>query len=122
MQRFEFQPCHRLLTKQDFSRVFDVCSLRVGRGSILLLALPNKLPHPRLGLVVRKKFIASAAGRNQFKRIARERFRLSQHGLPALDIVVLNRSGSDSLNKDQLHNLFANALDALAKKANETNV
>lgn len=122
MRHFGFQPSYRLLTKQDFSRVFDHCSLRVGRGPILLLALPNELPHSRLGLVVRKKFIASAVGRNQFKRIARERFRLAQHSLPALDVVVLNRSGSNSLDNDQLQKLFAGALDALAKKAGQTDV
>ena len=117
MQRFFFQPKHRLLTKQDFSQVFDHCSVRIGRGPILLLALPNKLNHPRIGLVCRKKFIKSAVGRNRFKRVARECFRLSQHGLPPLDIVVLNRSGSDTINNDQLQKLFVDAFDGLAKKA-----
>ena len=117
--RHFFQPKHRLLTKQEFSRVFDHCSLRVGKGPVLLLALPNELNHPRLGLVVRKKFIKSAAGRNQFKRVARERFRLSQHSLPALDIVVLNRSGSDTVNNDQLHKLFATAFETLTKKSDK---
>jgi len=117
VQRFFFQPRHRLLTKRDFGQVFGHCSVRVGRGSILLLALPNELNHPRIGLVCRKKFIKSAAGRNQFKRIARERFRLSQHDLPPFDIVILNRSGSDALNNDQLQKLFATAFDGLAKKA-----
>ena len=84
-----------------------------------MLAIPNQLDHPRLGLVVRKKFIKKAVNRNQFKRIVRERFRLSQHDLPAIDIVVMNRAGSDRLPRPQLHQLVAKTLHALAKQASK---
>lgn len=116
-RRLLFRPHHRLLTKTDFSNVFDNCSIRLGRGPVLLLATPNERQHPRLGLVTRKKFIKSAVTRNRFKRIARENFRLAQHSLPPLDIVVLNRSGSDNLSNRDLHRLFAKVFNALAEKA-----
>lgn len=115
--RLLFRPHHRLLTKSDFSNVFDNCQTRLGRGPVLLLAVPNKMQHPRMGLVTRKKFIKSAVARNRFKRIARERFRISQHNLPSLDIVIMNRSGSDSLTNSELHRLFAKVFNALAQKA-----
>jgi len=85
-----------------------------------MLALPNQLKHPRLGLVVRKKFIKKAVDRNQFKRIVRETFRLHQHDLPDIDIVVMNRAGSDRLPAPQLNQLVVKTFYALAKQANKT--
>lgn len=118
-RRFYFRREQRLLTKKAFSHVFDNCSIRVGRGPILILATTNELDHARLGLVVRKKFIHSAVGRNSFKRIARECFRLQQHELGSMDIVVLNRSGSDTLTNPQLSKQFTKAFHALSKKFSE---
>ena len=52
-----------------------------------LIARPNALGVARLGIVVGKRVIKRAVGRNRAKRIIRESFRLTA-GLPAMDIVV----------------------------------
>jgi ribonuclease P protein component len=61
------------------------------RGSILtVVAVPNGLEHPRLGLSVGKKIWKSAVRRNRVRRIFREAFRLSQAELPVgFDLVLI---------------------------------
>ena len=49
---------------------------------------PNGLSHPRLGLAVAVKTAGSGVARNRLRRLVRESFRLVQHDLPAIDVVV----------------------------------
>ena len=49
---------------------------------------PNGLSHPRLGLAVAVKTAGSGVARNRLRRLVRESFRLAQHQLPAVDVVV----------------------------------
>lgn len=46
------------------------------------------MQHARLGLIVGKKAVARASARNRIKRVIRERFRIAQSELPAVDMVV----------------------------------
>lgn len=117
MQRFSFRPKHRLLNKKDFSQVFDKVDYRVGKGPILILARKNNLDHPRLGLVVRKKFLKLAVDRNRLKRLSREIFRLKQHRIANLDIVVMNRSGCEDKTSKQLNQYIESAFDGLPTKS-----
>lgn len=114
--RYLFRPKHRLLNKQDYSQVFDQVDLRIGRGPILILARKNNLQHPRIGLVIRKKFLKKAVDRNRLKRLAREHFRLQQHELANFDIVLMNRSGSENKSRTELNHYIEKAFRALPKK------
>jgi ribonuclease P protein component len=60
---------------------------------------PNGLQHHRLGLVVQKRFW-NAVKRNRIKRLLREWFRLYKHQitLPGIDIVVIPKPGSETLD------------------------
>lgn len=82
----------------------------------MLLARRNNLDHPRLGLVIRKKFLRLAVDRNQLKRLARERFRLNQHEIANLDIVLMNRSGCEGKSKAQLSGCIERAFQKLPEK------
>lgn len=53
-----------------------------------VLAKPNNLAHPRLGIVIGRKIARRAVDRNYVKRVAREFFRLHRHELVGLDTVV----------------------------------
>lgn len=85
---------------------------------MLILATPNELGWPRLGLVIGKKNIRLAVQRNRAKRLIRESFRLRQQAIPALDIVVLARRGLDKQNNSQLHAELNTLWDKLLKRAN----
>jgi ribonuclease P protein component len=71
----------------EFSSVFRFRCVRAALG-LDLLAAPNGLDYPRLGLIVPKKIIATAVGRNRVKRLIRESFRLHQTELVGLDVVA----------------------------------
>ena len=58
-----------------------------------VLAIPNQLQHPRLGLAISRKVANKAVSRNRIKRLIRESYRHWQSRLDNLDIVILGRVG-----------------------------
>jgi ribonuclease P protein component len=92
MTEFGYPRQLRLLTAGDFQQVFEDVSIKVPDQRILILARPNKLNHSRLGFVISKKNIRRAVKRNLVRRIIRESFRLNQHSLPNIDMVILARN------------------------------
>ncbi|MFC3283872.1 ribonuclease P protein component [Litchfieldella rifensis] len=98
-----FPRCLRLLTPGDYRHVFDQAAYKVHGKGLLALACSNNLDHPRVGLVISKKNVRRAVDRNRLKRLIRESFRLQQHRLPAVDVVVLARRGVHELDNDTLH-------------------
>ena len=117
----DFSRAKRLLNGPQFQKVFDGAEFKVGHSHLLLLATPNTLDHPRLGLVVAKKNVRHAVDRNKVKRIARDCFRHNQQSLRSqsgsLDIIVLARRGIGELENSQLHKLFQGSFQRLSKKA-----
>ena len=91
----------RLLNSREFQAVFDNNTARVANPNLLLLAKPNHLDHPRLGMVVAKKNIRRAVARNRVKRVVRETFRQCQSKLVSepgsVDVIFLARKGLDEL-------------------------
>lgn len=91
----------RLTTKTQFEQTF----LRARKISTKLCAFfycQNSLNYPRLGLVVPKKSIRHANNRNTFKRVVREGFRLNQHHLGSIDIIVLSYKEAAYASKKDL--------------------
>jgi ribonuclease P protein component len=77
----------RLRTTDEFSSVFAF--RRTVRGELFhVLMRPNRLTHPRLGVIVAKKVARAATARNYMKRTVREFFRLHQAELEGMDVVV----------------------------------
>lgn len=77
----------RLVRPADFARVF-ARNQRARTDSIVVMACPNQVGHPRLGMVIAKRVLARAVDRNRVKRCVRERFREVLPTLPACDFVV----------------------------------
>lgn len=83
----------RLTEAADYQRVFKGRCYRLNNSWMTVLAVPNQLQHPRLGLAISRKVARNAVARNRVKRVTRESFRHWQTRLDSLDIVVLGRNG-----------------------------
>lgn len=118
MTMFTFQPASRLLQASDFKGVFDHAFYKVHQPSFLLLATKRTTAgfQSRVGIVVAKRKIKRAHERNRFKRLTRESFRLHQHELQALDIVVMAKQGADLLSNDDLHQELKKAWHMLQQR------
>ena len=77
----------RLRSKLDFDAIYAK-GRRLDDRFFGLRIKPNGLGHPRVGLAVAIKTMGNAVARNRIRRLVRESFRLAQHSLPAVDIVV----------------------------------
>lgn len=114
---FAFAKPLRLLNAAQYRAVFDSAPVRAAQPQFLILARPNELEHPRLGLVIAKKHVRNATDRNRIKRIARETFRLRQHELFPLDAVILARAGAGELDNAALHKIFGKLWRKLDQRA-----
>lgn len=85
-----FPRSYRLTRADQYNRVFQQ-AIRSNDKALTVLARPNGLAHPRLGLAVSKKCAKLAVSRHRIKRLVRESFRKHNLALPALDIVVTCR-------------------------------
>jgi ribonuclease P protein component len=114
VESFGFGRELRLLTPSHYSKVFNE-PVRAATENFTLLAKPNDVNKPRLGLTVAKKRVKQANQRNRIKRLARESFRLSQHKLDNIDIVLMVKDGCAL----QDNTLLRKQLDKLWLKINE---
>jgi ribonuclease P protein component len=85
--RLRFGSELRLRSKLQFDAIY-AGGRRVDDRFFGLRVKANGLSHPRVGLAVAVKTAGSGVARNRIRRLVRESFRLAQHELPAVDIVV----------------------------------
>ena len=76
----------------------------------------NDLNRPRLGLIVGKKTAKLAVWRNYMKRVLRELFRINQHQLPALDLVIKVQKPFEKADFLQIKQEFEQLILKLATK------
>ena len=87
MASFSLTKQAKLLKTDDFSSVFNLRK-RIANKHLIVRYCPNNLKHARLGLVVSKKNAKSAVKRNYMRRVLLELFRLNQHKLPHVDLII----------------------------------
>ncbi len=102
MVTYKFNRESRLLTPDHFQAVFKNPT-RFGSKHFTLLITKNTENQNRLGLAIAKKRVKLAVQRNRVKRLVRESFRLNQHRLPNIDLVVMVKSGIDELDNKQIN-------------------
>lgn len=117
MTSYTFSRELRLLTPAQFKSVFSN-PIKASSAEITLLAIPNTEQHPRLGLTVAKRFVKRANQRNRIKRVIRDSFRLHQHDIPAIDIVVLVRNGVLEMENADLNKLIEKLWRKLSRRYN----
>src|ERR1044071_2329626 len=86
-RRLRFGAELRLRSKLQFDAIY-AGGKRIDDRFFGLRVKPNGLAHPRIGLAVAVKTVGNAVARNRTRRLIRESFRLAQHSLPAVDVVV----------------------------------
>jgi ribonuclease P protein component len=59
-----------------------------------LSVVANQESTPRLGLAIATRTFRTAVARNRIKRLTRESFRLNQHELPPVDVMVSARDAA----------------------------
>jgi len=117
-RRFTFRRRHRLAHVREFQAV-HANRLRKSAGPLVVLARPNALAEPRLGLTVSRR-VGPAVRRNRIKRLLREAFRLCRGDLPgadggSYDLVVIVRPHAP-LPLDRYRQLLATTADALDRE------
>ncbi|EHC07498.1 Ribonuclease P protein component [Shewanella baltica] len=106
-----------MLTPAQFKSVFSN-PIKASSAEITLLAIPNTEQHPRMGLTVAKRFVKRANQRNRIKRVIRDSFRLNQHDIPHLDIVVLVRNGVMEMENAEINKLIEKLWRKLSRRYN----
>jgi ribonuclease P protein component len=102
MVTYEFNRESRLLTPDHFQNVFKN-AIRFSSKHFTILITPNNSDTKRIGFAVAKKRVKLAVQRNRIKRIVRESYRLNQHNLPSIEIVVMVKSGIDQLDNNEIN-------------------
>lgn len=120
MVKFRLPKQAKLLKTDDFSSVFNLRK-RIASAYLVIRFKPNLLNRPRLGLVVGKKTAKLAVHRNYMKRVLREFFRLSQHQLPSLDLVVQVQKKFQKTEFMQIKQEFEQLKQKLINKNDEKN-
>ena len=119
MKSYTFQRELRLVTPSQFSRIFDR-PVKAVSDHFTLLAKFNNEETPRLGLTIAKKKQKTAVGRNRIKRIIRESFRLNQHNLPNIDIVVIARNQIGEADNKHLHKQLNKLWKKIAQRCEQS--
>lgn len=88
----------------EFDRVFEK-PVRSSDSYFTVLARPNEMDHARLGLVISKRRVRHAVGRNRLKRIIRENFRLSTQNCCVDYVVLAGQQGSKGNNSELFKSL-----------------
>ena len=97
--------------------MFDGVAFRAGHKHLLVLARESATQQPRIGLIIAKRHVRTAVARNRVKRLVRESFRRRRQQLPALDLVVLGRSGVHRLDNQTLLGILDDVWTRLEKQA-----
>ncbi|MDO9392562.1 MAG: ribonuclease P protein component [Methylotenera sp.] len=77
----------KMIKTDDFSSVFNFRK-RISTQYLAIHYQPNMLQRVRLGLVVGKKTAKLAVNRNYMRRVLREFFRLNQHHICHVDLII----------------------------------
>ena len=98
--KFAFLSKQRIHNKAEFALIFKQGKCFT-EGCFVLHALNKKTHTPRLGIVLSKRYVSLAVKRNYIRRMIRERFRLMQHQLNGLDVVISLRSSIGKIIKKE---------------------
>ena len=100
-ERLTFPAARRLRRKAEFDQLY-ARGQRLGNSHFGMTVHPNDLGLARLGLAVASKPFGGSVPRNRIRRLIRESFRLRQHDLPDVDLIVSARPRAKDATPAQL--------------------
>ncbi len=100
-ERLTFPAARRLRRKWEFDQLY-ASGKRIGNNHFGVTVHPNSLGLARLGLAVASKPFGGSVPRNRIRRLIRESFRLRQHELPHVDLVISARPRARDVPAAQL--------------------
>ncbi len=83
----------------------------------MLIAAPNGLDHPRLGMAIGRRRIRLAVARQWLKRRIRESFRHHARHLGGVDFVVLAKAQAGSEDRENVRSTLDTRWERAASKA-----
>jgi ribonuclease P protein component len=86
-QTYRLVKLAKMIKTDDFSSVFNFRK-RISTEHLAIHYQPNMHNRARLGLVVGKKTAKLAVSRNYMRRVLREFFRLQQHEICHVDLII----------------------------------
>jgi ribonuclease P protein component len=98
---YRFLSKHHIRVARDFDAVFKQ-GKRLVDSCFAFHFLKVERDYPRLGMVISKRNCALAVNRNRIKRLIREEFRLNQHTISNIDLVVALKSPSKKMSDQEL--------------------
>jgi ribonuclease P protein component len=101
-ERLTFPPRRRLRRKSEYDAAY-ARGRRFADAYFAVVARANGLGCARLGLAIATKAAGNSVERNRVRRVIREAFRLRQHDLPAVDLVVSARGAVAGAENAVLH-------------------
>lgn len=121
MQTYRLVKQAKMIKTDDFSSVFNFRK----RFSLKYLAMhyqPNALQRPRLGLVVGKKTAKLAVSRNYMRRVLREFFRLNQHEISHVDLIIRVQKKFDKVDFIEIQQEFDTLIAKLNQRVNVSQI
>jgi ribonuclease P protein component len=100
-ERLTFPAARRVRRKWEFDQLY-AGGKRLGNNHFGITVQSNALGLARLGLAVASKPFGGSVPRNRIRRLIRESFRLRQHELPDVDLVVSARPRAKDASATEL--------------------
>jgi ribonuclease P protein component len=85
--RFGLVAAQRVRRKIEFDAAYKR-GRRIADGVFSMTVCDSPTGHARIGLAIAARTVGNAVARNRLRRLIRESFRMAQHRLPPVDIIV----------------------------------
>ncbi len=117
MSTLRFTKQAKLIKTDEFSSVFNFRK-RISTQYLAIHYQPNTQQHARLGLVVGKKTAKLAVSRNYMRRVLREFFRVQQHEISHVDLVIRVQKKFGKVDFIQIKQEFSSLIVKLNQRVN----
>lgn len=106
MLKLYLKTYQRLINSVEYKHTLNKTHYKFCNKKIICFVHKNS--YLKLGLIISKANIKNAFERNKIKRVIRNSFRLKQHNVYNIHIIILANIGLEQLNNKSLCNEFNN--------------